>query len=218
MILNPKKTTLAYRCPSCGTGVMSAVGLFDITADMFKLKCNCKESAMTVVYSKDPSDPKVRLSIPCVLCPNPHTFTVSSSVFFKDDQFILSCPYSGLTLAVVGEENKVKAELSRSELELLDLLEKSGIDSFDSIKAKNDYEVNPEIVEIITYILSELDEENKIVCACEDGKGDFEVDFSGEDAIIECKICKCKKILPTNSIMAAHSLLELDKLTLDPTT
>ena len=218
MILDPKKTTLAYRCPSCGTGVMSAVGLFDITADMFKLKCACKESAMTVVYSKDGKESKVRLSIPCVLCPNPHTFTVSSSVFFKDDQFILSCPYSGLTLAVVGEENKVKAELSRSELELLDLLEKSGIDSFDRIKSNDNSEVNPEITEIVTYILSELDEENKIVCACKEGEGDYEVDFLGDTATVECKICKCKKILPTNSLMAAHDLLKIDKLMLDPTT
>ena len=43
MILDVKQTTAAYRCPHCGSGVMSAVGLFSLTgaADMVKLKCDC---------------------------------------------------------------------------------------------------------------------------------------------------------------------------------
>jgi len=58
MVLNPKETTLAYRCPHCGAGVMSIVGLFTLTADMLKLKCDCGKSELTVVYS----DGKVRLT------------------------------------------------------------------------------------------------------------------------------------------------------------
>ena len=216
MILDPKKTTVAYRCPSCGAGVMSVVGLFNLNADMVKLKCDCGESAMTVVYTKDS---KVRLSVPCVLCPNPHTYTVSSSIFFKDDLFLLPCPYSDINISVIGEQNKVKAELARSELELIELLEKSGIDSFDQIRAKGEEALNPEIVEIITYMLRELDEEGKIECDCpKDTEGDYEIEFLSDSVRVECKRCHCKKELFASSLMAAHDLLNADKLTLDPTT
>ena len=214
MILDPKKTTVAYRCPSCGAGVMSVVGLFNLNADMVKLKCDCGASAMTLVYT---NDSKVRLSVPCILCPNPHTFTVSSSIFFKDELFLLPCPYSDLNIAVTGETNKVKAELARSELELLDLLEKSGVESFDSIRQTSDSYANPEVVEIVTYMIRELDEEGKIECNCADSEeGDYELEFFGNSAQISCKRCNCKKVLSTDSLMAAHELLNVDKLRLEP--
>ena len=214
MILDPKKTTVAYRCPSCGAGVMSVVGLFNLNADMVKLKCDCGESAMTLVYT---NDSKVRISVPCVLCPNPHSFTVSSSIFFKDDLFLLPCPYSDINIAVTGETNKVKAELARSELELLDLLEKCGMDNFNQLHQKSDSFFNPEAMEIVTYMLRELDEEGKIECNCQDGaEGDYELEFLDSTAIISCKRCKCQKEIATNSVMAAHELLDTDKLKLEP--
>ena len=217
MILDPKKTTLAYRCPSCGAGIMSIVGLFNLTADMLKLKCDCGQSSMTLTYTKDS---KVRLSVPCVLCPNPHHFTVSSSVFFKDDLFILPCPYSDMTVAVTGETDRVKAELSRSELELIELLEKSGLNSLNEIprKAEADDEQNPEIVETVLHALRMLDGEESIECGCPKGEGDYEITLIGGEAIVECKKCKQRKALRADSLMQAHALLELDKLTLEPTT
>ena len=216
MILDPKKTTLAYRCPSCGAGIMSVVGLFNLTADMIKLKCDCGQSAMTVNYTKDS---KVHLTVPCVLCPNPHYFTVSTSVFFKDDLFVLPCPYSDITIAVTGEENRVKAELSRSELELIELLEKSGIESFDELHKEQGFEVDPEIEEIIAYMIRELDEEGKIECLCpKDIESDYEIEFIEASMIIRCKSCGAQKEINLGSTIQAHALLEADKLVLEPTT
>ena len=86
MILDPQKTTIAYRCPSCGGGVISAVGMFYLGADMVKLKCTCGECELTMVYT---GDDKVRLSVPCLVCPKPHSFTVSRSLFFGRDLFVL---------------------------------------------------------------------------------------------------------------------------------
>ena len=216
MILNPKQTTVAYRGPSCGAGIMSVVGLFNLNADMVKLKCDCGNSAMTLIYSNDKESPKVRISVPCVLCPNPHIYTVSSSIFFKDDLFLLPCPYSDLNIAVTGETNKVKAELARSELELLDLLEKSGLSSLDALHNSNDSYSNPEALEIISFMISELAEEDKIECDCPDGvEGDLELDFFDNVARLSCKNCGCKKDFPTDSVMTAHELLNVDKLKLD---
>ena len=214
MILDSKKTTVAYRCPSCGAGVMSVVGLFNLNADMIKLKCDCSESAMTLVYTKDS---KVRITVPCVLCPNPHNYTVSNSIFFKDDLFLLPCPYSDINIAMTGETNKVKAELARSELELLELLEKSGVNSFDALHQNTDAYANPEVMEIITYMLRELDEEGKIECNCpSDSEKDYELEFLSNKARISCKRCGCEKEISTESLMDAHELLNTDKLQLEP--
>ena len=213
MILEPKQTTVAYRCPSCGAGVMSIVGMFNLKADMIKLKCDCGQSAMTAVLT---NDSKVRLTVPCILCPNPHIYTVSSSIFFKDDLFLLPCPYSDLNIALTGETNMVKAELARSELEILELLEKSGIESLDMLHQNSSSYANPEIIEIIYYTVKELDEEGKIECDCPaDLESEYDLEFLDNAAQVKCKNCGCKKIIPTDSLMAAHDLLNADKLKLD---
>ena len=49
MILEPKKTTVAYRCPECGAGVLSVVDIFALSANRVKLKCDCGKSEMDVV-------------------------------------------------------------------------------------------------------------------------------------------------------------------------
>ena len=89
MVIDTKTTTLAYRCPHCGSGVISAVGMFSLSADMVKLKCTCGKSELTAVYT---NDKKVRLSVPCLLCPKPHSFVVSQNVFYGRDLFLLPCP------------------------------------------------------------------------------------------------------------------------------
>ena len=53
MIIEPKKTTLAYRCPACGGVPTSVVGIFSLNAELFKLKCDCGGSHMTVQKTED---------------------------------------------------------------------------------------------------------------------------------------------------------------------
>ena len=118
MVLDSKQTTLAYRCPHCGAGVMSAVSMFHLKGSMIRLKCDCGKSMMEATPTKDG---KVRLTVPCIICPTPHRFTVSEGIFFGKELFALPCPYSDINICVMGETNHVKAELARSELELLEL-------------------------------------------------------------------------------------------------
>ena len=44
MVLKPKESIVSYRCPKCGTTVMSMVGTFALSGDLIKLKCSCGES------------------------------------------------------------------------------------------------------------------------------------------------------------------------------
>ena len=48
MVLNTKQTTVAYRCPHCGAGVMSAVSPFALRGNMVRLKCTCGQSVMEI--------------------------------------------------------------------------------------------------------------------------------------------------------------------------
>ena len=212
MVLQPKHTTVAYRCPHCGAGVMSAVGLFDLTAHMVKLKCSCGESEMTVVYQKDGT---VRFTVPCIFCPKPHHFSVKSSVFFGKELFALPCPYAEINIGLMGEINHIKAELSRGELELMELVEKSG-GSLAAIRGEEEYLHDPQVLEIVTYVLRELDEEGKIHCRCPAGEeGDYEVEILEDSIRVTCKKCGATKSMPSDSIIAAHDFLYTDSLELE---
>ena len=213
MVLNPKQTTVAYRCPHCGAGIMSLVDPFTLNADMVKLRCDCKRSEMAVVYS---NDGKVRLTVPCIFCPKPHSFVVNSSVFFGKDFFVLPCPYSDINIAMMGETNNVKAELARTELELLDMLEKSGLESFEEIRAENEQDEflgDPQIFDIIMFVINDLDAEGKIYCKCKDeGEGDFEVEVLDDGIKVSCKKCGASRIIPTDGLLAANAFLNADSL------
>ena len=212
MVLDQKQTTVAYRCPKCGGGVMSIVGLFNLSADMVKLKCDCGGSEMSIVYTKDS---KVRFTVPCILCPNPHQYTLSSSVFFSKDLFVLPCHYSGINIAMMGETNNVKAELARTELELLDMLEKSGVENFESIRGEQTLS-DPQVLEIILYVIKELDEEGRIECKCEgEGEKEYEIEFLKDSMRVSCKACGASKEIPTQSLIDAHEFLNADRLVLE---
>lgn len=217
MVLNSKQTTLAYRCPHCGAGVMSVVGLFSLSADMLKLKCDCGHSEMTVVYSKDG---KIRLTVPCIFCPKPHTYVVNSSIFFGKDLFVLPCAYSDMNIAMMGDVNKVKAELARTELELIEMLEESGIDSLEALRALDtDSEhslTDPQIFDIIMFVINDLDAEGKIYCKCEnEGEGDFEVEMLPDGIKVSCKKCGAMRVIPTDGLLAANAFLNADSLYLE---
>lgn len=212
MVLENKQTTVAYRCPHCGAGVMSLVGIFNLSADMLKLKCSCGQSEMTIVYKKDG---QVRFTVPCILCPKPHNFTVSSNIFFGKELFVLPCPYSDVNICMMGETNHVKAELSRSELELMDMLEKAGLDSFDALHGE-EYISDPQVTEVVTYVIKELDEEGNIHCKCPEGEsGEFDAEIRRDGIFVSCRKCGASKLIPTDSLISADAFLNSDSLTLE---
>lgn len=212
MVLEPKQTTVAYRCPKCGAGVMSVVGFFNLSADMIKLKCDCGGSEMVVARNREG---KINFTVPCILCPEPHRFTLSSQSFFTKELFTLPCHYSGINIAMMGDTNAVKAELARTELELLDMLEKSGVASFDEIKGEQTLS-DPQVLEILIYVIKELDEEGRIYCRCEeDTEREYEIEFLKESIKVSCKCCGASKEIPTGSLIDAHEFLHADKLELE---
>lgn len=214
MILESKQTTLAYRCPRCGAGVMSIVGLFTASGHAARVKCDCGGSEMTAVFG---NDDRVHLTVPCIVCPNPHRFTVSRSLFFGQELFTLPCPYSNLNLVVMGETNAVKAELSRGELELLDMMEKNGITELDSLRTEGEELSDPQILDVVMFVIHELDAEGKIYCRCEetDDEREYEVQVTEDGIEVSCKKCGARRTVPTDSHLSAHAFLTADALHLE---
>lgn len=243
MVLKEKHTTVAYRCPFCGSGVMSAVGLFGLSADMVKLKCPCGKSEMQIVRQRESAaDGTVRLTVPCLLCPKPHTFTLRDAVFFSDDLFTLPCPYSDVNICFTGEINRVKAELARTELELLDMLEQNGIADFSALHGDERDLGDPQVREVVLYVIRELEAEGKLYCRCPDRQerpaddlpedaappGDapsdrdtcdsedrYEAEITPEGIRVTCRRCGATALVPTGSMVSAHEFLTADSLRLE---
>jgi len=226
MIIDSKQTTVAYRCPECGAGVMSVVGLFSLSADMINLKCTCGKSHMNIVYRK--SEEQLRMTVPCIFCNKPHTFNVSEKLFFSKDIFLLPCPYSDINIGFVGEANNVKAELARTELELLDMLEQNGIDGFESLHGDEHDLSDPQVMDVVSYIVRELDAEGKIFCHCypegreplPDGElertdSEYDIEITDNAISVKCAKCGACRDIPTDSMLTAHAFLNSDYLKLE---
>ena len=211
MVLESRQTTLAYRCPACGSGVMTAVSLFHLKGSMIRLKCECGESMLEALPT---GDGKVRLTVPCIICPTPHHYTVSESIFFGKELFSLPCPYSDLNLCMMGETNHVKAELSRTELQLLDLMEEHGISDFHALHSRAEQTVtDPQVLEIVLFVIRDLDEEGKIHCRCPEGEAhEYDAEILPEGVRVSCKKCGASHTVPTDSMVAAHDFLNADAL------
>lgn len=190
---------------------MSAVGFFTLTGDMLKLKCDCGESELIIQRSREG---KIRLTIPCILCANPHQYTVSSTLFFSRELFTLSCPYSDLNICFIGETNHVKAALAQNELELLELLEESGVDSFAELH-KPQTLTDPQIYDIILFVIRELEAEGEIHCHCAEGEGEYEVEVLDDCIRVWCTHCGAERRLPTDSLLSANAFLNADRLNLE---
>ena len=214
MVLESKQTTLAYRCPACGSGVMTAVSLFHLKGSMIRLKCECGESVLEALPT---GDGKVRLTVPCIICPTPHHYTVSESIFFGKELFSLPCPYSDLNLCMMGETNHVKAELSRTELQLLDLMEEHGISDFHALHSRAEQTVtDPQVLEVVLFVIRDLDEEGKILCRCAEGEErEYDAEILPEGVRVTCKKCGASKLIPTDSHVTAHDFLNCDFLKLE---
>lgn len=218
MIVDVKNTSVAYRCPHCGAGVVSVVGIFSLSGDLFKIKCSCGKSELTVSRSED----KIRLEVPCILCPKPHYFTVNKSVFFSNDLFCLPCPYSNFDICFIGEHEKVLSALEESGETLRGMLVDAGVENLDMLRAgEPDMSADDPIIdEIIRFMIADLAEEGSLHCGCKEGQtARYGYEFAPPDyesLRIFCQTCGYEKLIPMGSTIQADAFLHIDSITLEP--
>lgn len=216
MLIDPKKTTVAYRCPVCGCGVMAPVGVFSLTADRMKLNCICKKTAMDISKLKDD---KIKISTPCLACGTEHSFTVSTQVFFSRELFSMPCSVSGLDICFFGHQDKVQKALAEQENILREMV---GMDEEPEaeVDAEPDSSVadiaknlnDADIYDIIKFILMELEEDGMITCGCEDGHGEYDAVCLGDKVKVFCKKCGRFKNYPIDSVREAEKFLQIDEI------
>jgi hypothetical protein len=130
----------------------------------------------------------------------------------------------------MGETNLVKGELARGELELLDLMEKSGIKDFDALHQEDESTItDPQILEIVMFVINDLDAEGKIYCRChadpaEEPTSDadygewneeesrYEAEITEEGIKLTCRVCGASTVIPTDSMLSAHAFLNADSV------
>lgn len=221
MILDLKQTTIAYFCPRCTHAVFSMVGVFSLSGDMIRLRCSCgraNETSLTISYT---SDRRIRLSVPCLCCPSPHNFVLGSEVFFGQQLFMLACPYTGLDVAFIGDEEQTAQAVQNATAEMLDMMAQAGIENIAALRGDDDGDEQPlhfddgQIEEIVRFMLAELREDGKIMCSCSGGTCPdvgFEVDAEG--VRIYCGTCKAQTRLPLYGVNDATAFISTDQLTL----
>ncbi|MCL1792287.1 MAG: hypothetical protein FWG34_00300 [Oscillospiraceae bacterium] len=115
MIAN-RDTTVGYHCPHCGMPILNRINIFTMEGNLVKMKCVCGGSELMVQIQKNH---KYQITAPCIMCPNPHTFALSSAAFFQKDLFALSCKFTAVNICFIGKGNRVYNALKKNEQELI---------------------------------------------------------------------------------------------------
>ena len=209
--MTPKKNRIAYRCPECGTVVLGLLG--QLSASMLRIKCPCEKSALEIHLG---ADKKVRFGVPCVFCKQSHTYTVAESIVFGRDRFSLSCPYSHMDILFLGEEEKVEEDLKTAEDALVRLLQNLEAEDLSDIQPipMNDEEIlpDPEVYDIVRFLVRELEADGAIDCPCHGGQYDFRFTDGGVEVF--CELCGASYNFPAESVAVAREYLDIKELKL----
>jgi len=211
MVLAPKETTVAYRCPECGSLVMSMVGVFTLTADMMRLKCPCGHSELEILYTKDK---KIRLHVPCFACPTAHSYMLTSQIFFERELFTLPCAYTGLDICFIGRAEQVQEAVAKAEEELMELLGDTDFETFAGARGTRGELTDPQVYDIVLYVVQELADEGAIHCRCPEGEGEYKVDLAEDRITVRCETCGASVEIPIGSLTTAQDFLRCDSLEL----
>lgn len=222
MVLNPKTTHIAYRCPSCGYIIRGIAGAFGLGAqDMLRLRCSCEGAPeMTILGS---ADHRIRLSVPCLLCGKDHQYTLSDTLFYGKDIFHLACPYTDINIGFFGRNEEMltaAADASTEELNALyeELIGKGATPAEDeeTDRAIPDGEEpflgDAQIFDIIRFMVKELEAEGQIHCPCVGGE--YDVEMTPRGIRVFCRLCGAERLFATNSVAAAQEFLSAERLDL----
>ncbi len=180
--LTDKSCVIASRCPECGAIIADRINIFSLSGAQHNIKCKiCGKSTLSLQMN---SEGKIRLSVPCLVCPHPHPYTLGSTVFFTKDLFLLQCSYSGLDVCFIGTEEKVDEALRLSAKQLKEL--------FDEQKEQEQSQnfLDADVMQEVMYSVEELAITNRIKCSCGEPNLSIVVDY--DKVHISCKDCGCK--------------------------
>ena len=207
------KTHVAYRCPECTDAIFGFVGRYATAADMLRLKCECGKFSLDM---KSEQNGKVTLSVPCILCRQNHTYTISESMLFENDILTLHCPYSHTDIVFIGEREKISEELERTAAELSAIVSSLEAEDIHELQPEdmNDDEILPEpmLYDTLRFVLKTLEAEDAVECPCKNG--DYDLRFYENRVQAYCKNCGATYTFSATSPALAEEYISLDSLKL----
>ncbi len=210
---NIRRTQIAYRCHGCGTATVGFLGGLGAVSDMLRLKCECGESALDI---KKQPDGKVMLSVPCVYCKSNHSYMVSPDVLLRDEPTRFNCPYSGMGITYIGDEETVSSEVERSAEELSRVMMSLEAESLSDIQpqeiAEDSVPPDPSIYDTLNFLLKDLEDAGAVKCPC--GEGEYDLRFTDDGMQVYCKRCGASYDFHAKSVSVAEEYLTLDSITL----
>lgn len=114
------------------------------------------------------------------------------------------------------------------------MLEENGITDFSALHGDEQDLPDPQILDIILFVIDDLDAEGKIYCRCNpdpatgEAKGTdsderdqeesrsqesrYEAEITDEGIKLTCRECGASTVIPTDSMLSAHAFLNADSV------
>lgn len=208
-----KRTQIAYRCPDCAYMTVGFLGKLGTVSDMLRLKCSCNESVLDI---KKQGDGKISMSVPCVYCKTNHTFVISEEILTRDETSRFSCPYSGMGIAFIADEEGMKEEIDRASEELSKIMTSLEAETVSDIQpqdvAEDSMPPDPAIYDTLNFIVRDLEAEGSLKCPCK--KGPYDLRFTDEGMQVYCDSCGATYEFYAKSVSVAEEYLHIDEITL----
>ena len=208
-----RRTQIAYRCPECATATVGFLGGLSSVTDMLRLKCSCGDSALDI---KKQSDGKVALSVPCVYCKSNHSLVVSPEVMQRDELTKFSCPYSGMGIAFIGDEESVSKEVENSAEELARIMTSLEAETVSDIQPQDVGEdsipPDPAIFDTLNFVVRDLEAEGEVHCPC--NSGSYDLRFTDDGMQVYCTVCGASYDFYAKSVSVAEEYLTISSITL----
>ena len=208
-----KRTQIAYRCPECAVMTVGFLGGLSSVSDMLRLKCSCGEASLDI---KKLPDGKIGLSVPCVYCKSNHSYTVSPEIMQRDKLTRLNCPYSGMGILFIGDEESVSAESEKSAEELSRIMASLEAEDVSDIQPEDVSEdsvpPDPAIFDTFNFLLRDLESDSAVKCPCPDGE--YDLRFTDDGMQVFCKKCGASRDFYAKTAASAEEYLTLDEIIL----
>ena len=118
------------------------------------------------------------------------------------------CPYSGVDICFIGKKENVDKSIEASNQELNALLNGADFTALTDPRPKNDLFNDPQILDIVMYVINELQAEGEICCRCPEGEhGEYMIDILEDHVHLACKKCGASTDIPADSIVSANAFL-----------
>ena len=189
------------------------LGGLSSVSDMLRLKCSCGESSLDI---KKLPDGKISLSVPCVYCKSNHSFVVAPEIMMRDELTKFSCPYSGMGIAFIGDEEAVSVEIENSANELSRIMTSLEAETVSDIQPQDVGEdsmpPDPAIYDTLNFVLRDLEAEGEVHCPCDNGS--YDIRFTDEGMQAYCTNCGATYDFYAKSVSVAEEYLTIDSITL----